>query len=279
MEKFASNHGVHTHYLDHPGSADRLPILLMHGLTANAHSFAAVVEAGLSPAFRTLAVDFRGRGASDKPTSGYSVAEHAADMLAVLDAAGIERAHLVGHSFGGLIAFYLAAHHPERVGRLVILDSSVLLVDPSTLEAIKLSLSRLGTPFPSADAYLERMRGLPFWADAWDAHVEAYYRADLQDNADGTVSSRIPPHAIQELVENEFTIDWQAVNAGVTQPVLLLHATQPYGAAPIVSAEVAQQTVAMLKDCRYQPINANHVSMLFGAHAQQLADAIRAFLA
>jgi pimeloyl-ACP methyl ester carboxylesterase len=65
-------------------------------------------------------VDLRGFGRSGRPTGSFS---HAGDLLAVLDASGIERAGFVGASFGGLVALDLAASHPERVAALVLADA------------------------------------------------------------------------------------------------------------------------------------------------------------
>ena len=83
MGHFAQVNGIRLHYLDHKGGD---PVLvLMPGLTSNAQSFDGLVGAGLSPALRVLALDLRGRGLSDKPVSGYSLAAHAADVIGLLD--------------------------------------------------------------------------------------------------------------------------------------------------------------------------------------------------
>ncbi len=73
-------------------------LLLTHGLSANAHSL-DVLAAHLAPALRVVVLDLRGRGESDRPET-YAMADHAADVLGVMDAFGLERAPLGGHSFG-----------------------------------------------------------------------------------------------------------------------------------------------------------------------------------
>jgi pimeloyl-ACP methyl ester carboxylesterase len=65
MGNHRDTNGIHLHYLDYPGDGPTL--ILMHGLTANAHSFAGLIRAGLSPQLPVLAVDLRGRGLSDCP--------------------------------------------------------------------------------------------------------------------------------------------------------------------------------------------------------------------
>ena len=72
--------------------------------------------------YAVLAPDLRGRGRTDKPPHGYGVARHAADLLALCDGVGLGTVNLVGHALGAVIALYLAATHPERVDRLVLVD-------------------------------------------------------------------------------------------------------------------------------------------------------------
>ena len=70
--------------------------------------------------FRLVLVDNRGFGRSDRPTGSFAVADMAGDVVAVLDAAGIRRAHVLGASLGGMAAQELAIRHPERVDGLVL---------------------------------------------------------------------------------------------------------------------------------------------------------------
>jgi len=96
MDQFVSTNGIRLHYLDHPGEGS--PLVLMPGLTANALSFDGLINAGLSPSLRVLALDMRGRGLSDKPAGGYRMADHAADVLGLLDTLELKEMILGGHS-------------------------------------------------------------------------------------------------------------------------------------------------------------------------------------
>jgi len=87
MSAFVETNGIKLHYLDYPG--DGPAVVLAHGLTANCRSF-DVVAGHLAPRLRVIAPDLRGRGASDKPATGYTMADHAADVLGLLDALGRE---------------------------------------------------------------------------------------------------------------------------------------------------------------------------------------------
>jgi len=94
--------GLATHYLDYPGPEPA--IVLLHGLSANANEFCGLVDAGLGKSHRVIAPDLRGRGKSGKPDSGYSMGQHAADVIALLDHLGLDRVVMGGHSFGALLA-------------------------------------------------------------------------------------------------------------------------------------------------------------------------------
>jgi 3-oxoadipate enol-lactonase len=96
------------------------PVLLIQGLGADMTGW-MFQRLALAPRYRTIALDNRGAGRSDKPFSRYSLAQMAEDACSVLDAAGVERAHVVGASMGGGIAQLLALHHPDRVRSLVLM--------------------------------------------------------------------------------------------------------------------------------------------------------------
>ena len=74
MSKFAQVNRIRLHYLEYPGGQPTL--IFLPGLTANAHSVIGLVNAGLSPRFRLLSLDFRGRGLSDKPATGYRMTHY-----------------------------------------------------------------------------------------------------------------------------------------------------------------------------------------------------------
>lgn len=95
------------------------PLVLLAG-QANNHHWWDAVRADFHPARSTLTLDYRGTGDSDKPDSPHSTELFAQDVIAVLDELGIERADIYGTSMGGRVAQKLAAHHPRRVGALVL---------------------------------------------------------------------------------------------------------------------------------------------------------------
>ena len=98
-------------------------VVLLHGWGSSSQSLAGVA-ASLQTTFRVLSLDLPGFGWSQPPPEAWGTAEYTTHVLAMLDQAGISRAALVGHSFGGRIAISLAVRQPERVSRLVLVASS-----------------------------------------------------------------------------------------------------------------------------------------------------------
>ena len=98
------------------------PVMLIHGVGADASSWDAIVAA-LSREFRILRLDLRGHGRSGHIEGACALDDFERDVADVLDAARDARAHIVGFSLGGMIAQALALRHPERVDRLVLLSA------------------------------------------------------------------------------------------------------------------------------------------------------------
>jgi lipase len=111
--------------LHHYGAPDGPPTLAIHGVTAHGERYRRLAQEGF-PERRWLAVDLRGHGRStwDAP---WTVERHVADIRESLDALGVERVAVVGHSYGGMIGLHLLAAAPERVTRLALLDPAIEL--------------------------------------------------------------------------------------------------------------------------------------------------------
>jgi pimeloyl-ACP methyl ester carboxylesterase len=95
------------------------PVLMIHGLGYDRFGWGPAPDL-LAEEFEMVLFDNRGVGESDAPPGPYTAAGMAADTLAVLDAVGLERAHVVGTSLGGMVAQELVLVHPERVTKLVL---------------------------------------------------------------------------------------------------------------------------------------------------------------
>jgi pimeloyl-ACP methyl ester carboxylesterase len=119
MPILAAN-GLKLHYQQAGTGPD---VVLLHGVTGDLSIwFLCPALARLSTRYRVTAYDLRGHGYSDVPPTNYTSGDHARDMFALMDVLGIERAAVVGHSFGGVIALHAAVFEPSRVDALVLSD-------------------------------------------------------------------------------------------------------------------------------------------------------------
>jgi pimeloyl-ACP methyl ester carboxylesterase len=125
--------GVEHRWLDIPGNGGRIrlhlaeagagaPVLLLHGWPQHWWCWRRVIEP-LRGHYRLLVPDLRGFGWSEAPGGGYSAAVFAHDAVRLLDALALERAHVVGHDWGGFTGFLLGLQHPSRVGRLLLCNA------------------------------------------------------------------------------------------------------------------------------------------------------------
>ncbi len=118
MPYVRSTDSARLHYSE-TGRRSGAPVLMIQGLGADKHLW-DVQRLALARSYRTLALDNRGAGRSDKPLGVYTMEQMADDAIAVLDHAEVDDAHVVGASMGGVIAQVLALRHPERVRSLTL---------------------------------------------------------------------------------------------------------------------------------------------------------------
>jgi len=258
------------------------PIVCVHGLTANAFCFQAFADA-LAPDHRVFAYDLRGRGDSDKPEQGYSVPIHAADLAHLIDALKLERPILMGHSLGALISLYFAAHYPQKLRKLILIDAGAPLPwntpeeQPAWLTA---SISRLGTSVPSFEEYTQRLKLAPFLGPYWNEYVDTYFEHDVQRTADGSVMSKCYREGVIEeglrYAEAKPEEQW----ANVQVPTLLLRAGQGLFSDhdQLVPEESAVAVQRGIKNCHYVNFpTLNHYTIIFGVERGP-AQEIRAFV-
>ena len=117
--RFVNAAGLRMHYLEH-GSGQ--PVIAIHGWPETCHEWRRVAPL-LGPDYRVLAPDTRGHGQTEAPPDGYDRAQLAGDIVAFMDALGIDRCPVVAHDWGGIIAVKLALEHGDRVERLCLLDT------------------------------------------------------------------------------------------------------------------------------------------------------------
>ena len=117
--RFVGGNGIRFHTVQ---QGDGPPVLLLHGFPEFWYSWRHQLPA-LAERFRAVAPDLRGYNLSDRPRTGYSLPTLVGDAVGLIDALGAARARVVGHDWGGVIAWALAMWAPERVEKLVILNA------------------------------------------------------------------------------------------------------------------------------------------------------------
>lgn len=215
MDRCVTTNGIQLHYLDYPG--DGPTIILAPGLAANAHFYGSLIS-HLTPRLHVIAVDLRGRGDSDILDSGYSMKDHAADIVGMMDALGPKRVVMSGHSLGGLLTYYLAANHPERVSKAIPIDAPAE-VDEAVVAQMRPTFDRLNATFPEWDGYLAQVKAIPFFQGwAWDPALEVFYREDLEQLPDGRLRSKCRADHIRQALEGTLEINWRDVAGALPSP-------------------------------------------------------------
>lgn len=100
-------------------------IVMLHGLGGNLALWHLRAVPMLRDRYTVTSYDLRGHGHSEMSQSGYTTADMAADLHGLMDAIGIEKAHLVGHSLGADIALHFAMHYPERAEKLILVEAGL----------------------------------------------------------------------------------------------------------------------------------------------------------
>lgn len=275
-DHFITTNHINLHYIEYPATGKPV-LVLLHGLTANAHAFDGLIAKGLNDHYHIVAPDLRGRGLSDKPAFCYTLEDHARDILGLLDHLDIEKAWLAGHSYGAYLSIYLASHYPARVEKIVLLDAAAEM-NPNAAAMLMPSLSRLDKNFPSYETYITEMKAAP-QNTFWDESMESYYAADGHVREDGTVN---PYPNYTNIIEVSMAVGsepWKEDFAMVKQPAVLINALDEYTLGePLLPDFKAKETVEMMHDCYYVAVDGNHQTMLYGANATQVVKAIVKFL-
>jgi pimeloyl-ACP methyl ester carboxylesterase len=133
------------------GDPDGLPVVLLHGITDSHRSFEPVLET-LPSSIRAVAITARGHGDAGKPHGLYDQGRMATDVIAVMDALGIERAIVAGHSMGSWTAQRVAAAYPERVLGAVLLGAFASFHDKPEMLGLLEEFDDLGDPIDRAYA-------------------------------------------------------------------------------------------------------------------------------
>lgn len=251
-------------------------VLCVHGLSANCRSFDRLVPPLVAAGHHVVTMDLRGRGRSETtPPGTYGWDRHARDLIEIADHYGADTFDLVGHSMGGFIGMTLAAAHPDRCARLVLVDA-LGVPEAAALPPIARSVGRLGQTFPSAaDAvsYVRSSGAITAWNEFWDN----YFAWELGPAGDSAVRIRTDLAAVTEDSVDATTRDVYGLWPRLRCPVLLLRVTTPVepGGGLIVSAPDAERFAASHPTATVVELDSDHYTVLLDPIA---IDAIERFL-
>lgn len=141
---------LHTHEW---GDASDPPLVCLHGVTGHGERYRRLAEEHWASRFRVVAPDLRGHGRSGWEPP-WTFETHVADLVETLDALEIDSADWVGHSWGGRLVLELAAAHPERVRRAVLLDPAIDILPPIAQHVAE--TERADATYASYEEYADR---------------------------------------------------------------------------------------------------------------------------
>jgi 3-oxoadipate enol-lactonase len=242
------------------------PLLFIHGLGYDRRGWGPL-PALLADDFQVLLFDNRGVGESDVPEGPYAVSQMAADAVAVLDAAGVERAHVLGVSLGGYIAQDLALTYPERVRRLVL--ASTAPGGPRSHPMPQAGLEAFGR-FPT----MEREAGLRLMVESSLGAHGVRERPELVEEIVAYRLARAPTLAgWQAQAYAGATFDAYDRVPAIATPTLVLHG----GADTVVDPRNAELLVELIPDTRVELVP-DRGHLVVWEEAELLAPVVREFL-
>lgn len=118
-------------------------VLLLHGWGGEAASFQPVFD-WLAQSHKVYALDLPGFGQSQIPSTAWNTSDYAQFVIAFLETSGIPKAHFIGHSFGGRISIIVSAEYPEKVDKLILVDSAGIKPRRSARYYLRVGLAKIG---------------------------------------------------------------------------------------------------------------------------------------
>jgi pimeloyl-ACP methyl ester carboxylesterase len=255
------------HYLDY-GTAEKPPVLCVHGSAANAHWF-DFVAAGLQPDFHVRALDLRGHGDSGwSAASEYAYRDYVDDLAQVVAALALERFILIGHSMGGMVSLLYAASHPGSLHKLVIVDTTMRMMADRIANFHTIGV-REGTRYASEDEYLQRYRLRPAGAHAAPEVLAHIARHAGRQEDDGSWRHKFDRKVYATREPMEVVSCWDRIRV----PALLVKGAL----SPRVSAQIIDEVRSRAPQVEVAEVpGADHHVTLDNPHG--FIEAVRGFL-
>lgn len=248
--------GVTIHYA-RKGEGIQPPVVFLHGYLDSWRSFAGLFEV-LAQNCRVVAPDMRGHGDSDKPECCYGMEDYARDLLLLLDALGVDKVALVGHSMGSFIAQLFAARFPDRVGRLILISSAPSLASKASMLAIKPRIDALEDPIPRSFAAKFQATSNPVSTDFMEMIISE--------------TMKVPAHVWRSAFSALLQVDHGLILREITAPTLVLWGNQDQAFTRLDQ----EGLLAGIADSRLKELDAGH--SLHWEKPRETAEALEKFL-
>ncbi len=249
--------GITLNYADN-GETAGTPIVFLHGYADSWRSFAGVIEV-LRPGRRAIALDLRGHGDSDKPECGYAMEDFTLDLLLFMDALGLDKANIVGHSMGSFIAQLFAASYPGRAERLVLISSAPCAAGNAALQEIKPYIDSLRDPIDREFAAGFQAPSNPVPTDFLEMIVSE--------------SLKVPARVWQSVLSGLFEVDHRPILRDIAVPVLIAWGNLDQ----IFTRRDQQDLLAGIADSNLKEFDAGHA--LHWEKPKEMAEALEDFCA
>jgi 2-hydroxy-6-oxonona-2,4-dienedioate hydrolase len=229
------------------------PVIFLHGTSGHLEAFTRNVAAHAA-SYRVHAIDMLGHGYTGKPDYPYEIPRYRDHLLAYLDAAGIEKAHIVGESLGGWVGARTAIDDPDRIASLQLLCAGGTVANPEVMERIRTSTRKAVT---TDDVELTRSRMRLLMADDADATEELvavrhaiYHQPDFVANIENLLCLQDLETRLRNILQSEDL-------AKVDVPTLIVWGrNNPFGEVPeadAMHANIKGSELVLFDDCGHWP--------------------------
>lgn len=253
--------GLHMHYLDwdiRPGSTEQqygTTVLALHGLASSCHWYDLVIPQ-MDGAYRFIVPDQRGHGQTDHPPTGYDWQTVASDAIYLLDQLGLDRAALMGHSWGANVAMAVAAIYPDRVSSLVLIDGGFFdwtLWPGANWESFRQRF-RPRDVSGTRQEFLDRLHQQ--LEECWSDQLEQIVMSMVRVGADGQVRDILEPTNHAQVMEAMWNEPSSVFYSRVECPTLIVAAgRRQSGGNPEFARmrqEMATAAQAAIRECRVE---------------------------
>lgn len=190
VDKTVELRGLSFHYREY--GTEGSPVVLLHGVASNSRIWITTAPL-LAESHRVFALDQRGHGESDKPDAGYDFESVVGDLAAFIDALGLERPIVVGHSWGGNVALQYAAAHPDRTAGLAMVDGGYIEVSARPGMTWERAEKEMAPPELTHLTPAQLVEGAKRWqlGQIWSDEVEAALLGNFETTETGTIQPRL----------------------------------------------------------------------------------------